>query len=426
MLKRILCLGVIVLLSLSLSLSALAASQSTVSLGFPFFSNLWLRLGSGGTFTTLYDGSNGRSPISGISVTPSTVQTSGSSYNISLRMGGTYSISNITESSYSLTYLVPRYTGFHTNTYSNSNPVVISQGTLYAPDQDDDQEIYLYSNANYEFEYTVDASTVSFPAKTENITITNNDITGGDYLITGYFQYPADTLDDLFDLFTGSASCYIWVGSQQTGTIVDISDLRFSMDNSSGQTVSFSAVINVPATFQNVSRINLIIYTKSGVSAPLSRFGVSTGGFEYNDTVTGIAGLSSELSGWFSGLKSGVGSISSLLRNQDYEAEEATKQAARSELETASSHISEIHQFEADMSSNIAQSVQTIDFSLPSGSGFLSAMACVQYIFGMIFNSIGIYQYIITIPLILGILLLLVGRSSETVGHLYDAFKHGL
>lgn len=404
--KRILAFGSAILLALSLSVCSFAIS-STVSLGFPFFTKLNLRRAYDSNY--IYQGTVGSRPVSGIvsDVDGSSFAT-GSMFVFDFNLGGTSSVS-VSVDSKTFSYTVP-YGG----------QFLVSQDASYW--QGSHVSGYYYDGIFTDHYVEEKTYNVTIPAGTETVILNNNTVPGGDYAITGFFEFPFGTIEAIDQLFTGDANAILIYGSENDRIAVDVSDLRFTLSASDRQVVQFMTVINVPESVSNISsgRVQLTLYTNSDVSAPLTRFGVNTGGFEYQDTVSGIGGLSAQLANWFSGLKSQLGGIAQLLRLQQDDAQQAASGADNVAVSEASSAVQEIHQFEQDLTTGISSGVSDIDFAIPSATGFVSALAAISFVMTSIFNGLGVYQFVITIPLILGIVLLLLGRGLQAVGRAQD------
>lgn len=406
MAKRFVAFGSAVLLALSLSVFSFASS-SIVSLGFPFFSTVNLRRAYDSNY--IYQGSVGSRPISGIAadVNGSSFAT-GSMFVFDFNLGRTYSVS-VSGDSKTFSYTIP-----FVDHWLISEDASYWQGSSFSGNY---YESFPTGTGVEEKTYTV-----NIPASSESVSIKNTSISCGDYAITGFFEFPSGTIETIDQLFTGEAGAALFYGSENEQIAVDVSDLRFTLSSSARQVVQFMTVINIPESVSSITsgRVQLTLYTNSNVSAPITRFGVNTGGFEYRDTVSGIGGLSVQLSNLFSGIKSQLGGIAQLLRLQQDDAQQAASDADRSAVSEASSAVQEIHQFESDLNTNITSSVSQIDFSVPSASGFLGAMGAISVVMGSIFENLGGYQFIITIPLILGILLLLLGRGMSALGKYQD------
>lgn len=404
MVKRFVAFGSAVLLALSLSVCSFASSSS-VSLGFPFFTRLDLRRSISSDY--IYQGTAGSRPISGVAAdVDGSSFASGSMFVYDFYLGGTSSVS-VSGDSKTFSYKVP-YGG----QFLLSEDASYWQGSHVSGN---------YYDGIFTDHYVEEKTyTVTIPASTESVSIKNNTISGGDYAITGFFDFPSGTIETIDQLFTGEAAAALIYGSENERIAADVSDLRFTLSNSDRQLVQFMTVINVPESVSDISsgRVQLRLFTNSNVSAPITRFGVNTGGFEYKDTVSGIGGLSAQLANWFSGIKSQLGGIAQLLRLQQDDASQAASDADRAAVSEASSAVQEIHQFEADLNTNITSSVSQIDFTVPSTSGFLGAMGAITVVMGSIFENLGAYQFVITIPMILGIMLIFIGRGMLALGRI--------
>lgn len=407
MVKRIVAFGSAILLALSLSVGSFAATnRSEVIMGFPFFTTVNLRRAFDSNY--IYQSTRGSRPLSGVSSDISSNISTGSMFVIDFVLGGVFTETNRYRNDF--TYDVPSYAYIEPNSGSQQliSGYTNSSGNFTG-----------YINSLYTVEYTTQSVT-GISDNSEQISLINASISGGDYAITGFFELPPNTIESIDQLFTGKATSTVFVGSESDPVSVDVSDIRFNLSSAARQVVQFMAVINIPESVSSMSsgRVQLCLMTNSGVSAPLTRFGVNTGGFEYVDTVSGIGGLSAQLANWFSGIKSQLGGIAQLLRLQQDDVQQAASDADNAAVSEASSAVQEIHQFEQDLNTNIISSVSQIDFTVPSTSGFLGAMGAISVVMGSIFENLGVYQFIITIPLILGILLLLLGRGMAALGHI--------
>lgn len=431
MVKRIFAFGSAIVLAFSLSVSSFAASNtSTVNMDFPYFGYVTLR---NTPQTFLYQGSKGSRPISGVQADIESSDSSVSAYLIDFIFGGTYNLGVVSDESQTITFRIPTvsyvenqgtdYSGTYDPTRYNAHYTSNNERIDYMQPYSSSEDFEFSSDdwrSIYHYQESFASATISGG---ESLVLKNASITGGYYTILGYFDYPSNTFSsdvDLSSIFTGA------VVRAYTDTVdameLDVREFNLypvAYDSSTTyKRVSFNVVFHVPYNM-SCSRVQVGITTRN-LTSRMMRFGVSTCGYEYQDTVTGVAGLSAQLGNWFSGLKSsitsGFSNIVSRLEKEDSDADKAASAAASSAVSEASSDIAEIHAFEGTLNSNISSSVQNIDFSLPAGSGFVNALGAVSYIFTSVFNSLGVYQFIITIPLILGIFLLLVGRSSRVLG----------
>ena len=404
-------MGLVVALFFCLSISSFATD--TVNLGFPYFGYARLRKGSSAIFT----GVVGSDPITGINQTVTDSVGSSSSITIDLFSGGQYSKSFNGET-YSFSYPIPEYdirnqtdSGDQVwNVYTTNNPNNTgSTSTIFYDDRYEylglEVSDYVYKN-------------ISISSGSSSVSISNNTISGGDYIIFGHFDYAHGAITDINDLFTGECMVRVFNGNNYT----EISGYDFSKAltlSSANDSAQFAISFSVPYSME-FNYISITLNTKSSFTSQILEFGVSTGGFEYKDNVSSIGGLSAELAGWFSGLKSGIASgfahISDLIKKRDNDASEAASNADNSQLQNVQSEISNIEQFETITNNAIQSQMQNIDFSIPSSYG--GALAAISFMFTSIFNSLGVYQYVIMMPLVLGIMLLLLGRGSLALGHI--------
>lgn len=388
MLKRFFAIGAALVVAFSLSLSSFA--DDCLQLGFPYFGRVRFSKGS----TVLYIGTNGDDPITGIRQEVTDSSSAGSSYiAFDLYPFGTFS-KTFSTGAQTISYDVPAYYG------SGGDTIPYSQNDSHG----------------YQKRYTASISSGS-----NSISIQNNIISGGDYIIFGQVEYPAGSVSDVNDVFTGTGTLRVQSGNH----FVDISNLEFkniSISNTYNDIVQFAVSFTVPYSMQ-FSSIRLMLNTKSSFDSQIQAFSISTGGFEYTDDVNSVAGLSSELAGWFSGLKSGISSgfqkIASFLTQRDEDAAQAEESADHEAVSEAQSQVSEIEAFESGLNSSISESVSDIDFTVPSSFG--AALGAVGFVFGGMFSDLGGYQIVITIPLILGIMLVLIGRGTMALGRIVSA-----
>lgn len=434
MLKRFASLGVALICTLSFSVPAAAASTtSTVHMGFPYFSNLWLR-GAGGTngTTVLVDGSNGSRPISSwFGTVDQNLQNT--SIIASFRIGGTYNLGVVSDQSQTISYKVPYIISVeNSRTYSghydtvdflvgyNSTGEKITK--IEANRSRDDISL---SGSGYDYYNYGDKSYTATISGGESLILKNDIISAGDYCVTGYMEFDDNDFDRVEDFFKDQVIVVIYDGTEfLNADILNFSLQKSTVFGSPRKVIEFVVAFNIPVDFNNSynnQRVQLEFQTYN-IPVHLYRFGISSNAFAYQDTVTGIAGLSAQLGNWFSGIKTGISSgfvkIQNLLMQRDNDASSAASSANSSGVSSASSTIAEIESFEAGLNADINTNVAQIDFALPTGSGFTGALGAVSYIFGEVFGALGIYQYMLTIPLILGVMLLLLGRGQAALGRI--------
>lgn len=392
MLKRFACVAAALVVAFSLSLSSFASDS--VQVPFPYFGRVRLSKGS----TAIYTGSNGSDPITGITTSITDSSTGTTYYNIDIYPFGSFR-KTFDTGSQTITYNVPSY---H----------IIGDSTVLPYHQSASDETHGTFTKPYTGTISSGSSSVAYQ---------NNSIAGGDYVLFGYFEYARGSVSSVDDIFTGSS----WVRVMSGSHFVDVNDLQFSKvysGASGNDVVQFTCSFTVPYSM-TFSSIRLSIGTKSSFTSPIIGFGISSGGFEYTDSVNSIGGLSGELASWFSGLKSGISSgfqkIASLITSNRDDAAAAEESADHEAVSEAQSQVSEIESFESSLNSSITQSVSNIDFTVPSSFG--SALGAIGFVFGGLFSDLGGYQVVITIPLILGIMLILIGRGTIALGRIVSA-----
>lgn len=435
--KRFFCFGCAVVLALSFSLVTFAAdTTSTIQMDFPFFR--YARLRQGGD--VIYQGSDGERPITGVSAVTTATSESLTNIVVDLVLNKTYNLGLVNNDYYEITYKMPlatkisaddhSYTGSGTLTLDDDrNYIHYNTGTerydyFYFNNSRNPISFSLTGNGYYYVDEYRDISYTTTISNGERLVLRNNQVASGDYMIEGFFDFPAGTFTDNDISVISEAQFDVTIGSPgvdiSLAVPAQITDVGYSLSTVRGsdrQRVAYTVSFSVPSTVSSASNVQLF-WRRSPVASILN-FGVGTFGVEYKDTVTGIAGLSAELANWFGGLKSGISSgfskIAGLITKQDSEAEEAVSDSsANSEAAVVSEKVSNIETFENDMINGAASQLENVDFTVPTSFG--AASAFVGYIVTGVFNRLGGYQAVISVPLTFGLLLLLLGRGERALG----------
>lgn len=141
--------------------------------------------------------------------------------------------------------------------------------------------------------------------------------------------------------------------------------------------------------------------------------------------VDSLAGLGSHLTSLFDKL---WGKLRSLFFDQDQTMQESIPSELAEQNNTVRSGTDAIHNFETQTFDNIDQTQESIDWVTPDSFGSVdssgSAIGFVASIFTSFFNSIGSnMQNIIVIPLVLGLVLVVLGRGQMALGRALSAPK---
>lgn len=144
-----------------------------------------------------------------------------------------------------------------------------------------------------------------------------------------------------------------------------------------------------------------------------------------NSGVNSISGLGYHLTSLFDKFWN---KVRSLFLDQDQIAQESIPPELTEQNNTVRSGTEAIHDFETQTFDNIDQSQESIDWETPDSFGSVdssgSAIGFVASIFTSFFNSIGSnMQNIIVIPLVLGLVLVVLGRGQMALGRALSAPK---
>lgn len=397
MLKRFFAIGAAFALAFSLSLSAFADSNTTLYLGFPLYGHTRVRQNN----SQIYLSSEGLEPISSDSA------------------------SGLNGSAGSIVF----------DFFPMSDPVTFighDQETIsipyYAFSFDSSDEVYLYfhnatdsgysrvDNPIYGFDSEVihDSQTIDHRQYTE---VYCNEISSGQYVLEGtliFDQNAVGSLDAWENMFSGLSCTVIDTNSNSYPIGMTAPVFRYYRRNNQ-DFVNFRLCLDVPFTGQ-YQRLFFSINSSSSSPIPvLKGFLVNTGSIRFEEA-NSTQSLSILLGTWFDKL---IGTIKANSVSDDDKAAQAEESADREAVSEAQSQVSEIKSFESSLNSSITESVSNIDFTIPSSFG--AALGAVGFVFGGLFSDLGGYQIVITIPLILGIMLILIGRGTLALGRIVSS-----
>lgn len=405
MVKRLSAFGCAVLLTLLLSISAYAATSSVVHMDFPFFSRAVFQQPSG---TALAQLDVGQRPFSSWA---STVTGAGSgSPAINFYLGNTFQLEGVQDTQ-TVSFDIPVYTGMTggsqsiSGTQSQYGIISLSSGAT----------TYVLNRVDRTVSIDIDNS--------ETLTLKNDIVATGDYLITGYFDFAHQTFggqDAVDQMFRSPRVRTVLSGKYENIEVVH-SQYTYILSGA-GQAlrdrVSWSVLIRIPVAVQGNVRFDL--YNFGDAIPSVTGFGVSTGAVEYQDSVTGIAGLSAQLANYFNKLISGIGSIGSKITQQDQDAADAANDSTlRDDTASKSQDIDTIESFESSMLDGMNSNLDNVDFTVPTNFG--AAATFVSWIVRGMFNRLGGYQIVIVFPLIIGLTLLLIGRGQSALGRIMSS-----
>lgn len=393
MLKRLFAIGAALAVAFSLSLSSFAATSDTLSLGFPLYGHTRVRQGG----TQLYLSTDGTIPIS----SDSSLSLNGSGGSIIFDffpMSNSVSLSELDVQTITHPYYrldsYQRWLDIDSDRSRYENPLYNSDWQyLHDPAFDDDFDFSQYT------------------------TLTCNSISSGDYVIEGTFVFSSGAIGSLEN----------WNGmiSGLTSTIIDGSGNSYPIGMTSpvfefftrgnNDFINFRLCLDIP--YSGIyQRLFFQLTSKSSGGVPsLKGFFVNTGSIKFQ-SATNTQSLSILLGTWFDKL---IGTIKANSVSDDDKAAQAEESADREAVSEAQSQVSEIEVFESGLNSSITESVSDIDFTVPSSFG--AALGAVGFVFGGLFSDLGGYQIVITIPLILGIMLVLIGRGTMALGKYLDS-----
>lgn len=422
MVKRILALGAAVALILSLSVVSFADSPSdnaiTVSdsffLGFPFYSRTRVRQNG----TELYYGSAGN-PIT----SDSAENLNGAGGTIVFDFYSRQQALTITNSG-EVDVMVPDYNTQYSFTpdmsveYNNQGQITYIENPVSGY-----QGRFVYGNMDFDIN--------------QIMSVEGTKIQAGTYVIDGELSFPANSI--------GSVDNFISMITSYSGSIVTNSgtyDIDFKHQDyefhqrGDFDRINFRISVDIPVSgiynrffFQIGSKLNS---QQQPLIPSLKGFSVSTGAITF-EKASSIQGFSALVGNWFnstiSAIKSGFFDLRHLMNANRDDAGEAAKTSDQQSVDTAQSQVAAVESFEASTSQSINSGVSTINNSgyltvpdyTSSSSGMGAALAAVGLIFAGVFNCLGGYQVVITVPLVLGIMLILVGRGTLALGRVMSA-----
>lgn len=393
MLKRIFAFGAALAVAFSLSLSVFAFTSDSISLEFPFYGHTRVRQGT----TQVYLSSDGSQPIT----SDSSLSLSGSGGSLIFDffpMSSSVSLSEIDVQTITHPY-------YRLDAYQHWLRIDFDQSRYENPLYDSDWT-YISDHA---FDDDLDFSQYS--------TLTCNTISSGDYVIEGTFVFDNNAIGNLdsWNNMISGITATVADTSSNTYPISMTSPVYQVYKRNNQDFVNFRLCLTIPYSGE-YQRIFFQINSKNTNGIPsLKGFFVNTGSVQFQ-TASNTQSLSVLLGSWFDKL---IGTIKANSVSDDDKAAQAEESADREAVSEAQSQVSEIKSFESSLNSSITQSVSNIDFTVPSSFG--AALGAVSFIFGSLFTDLGGYQVVITIPLILGIMLILIGRGTLALGRVISA-----
>lgn len=393
MLRRFFAIGAAFALAFSLSFYSFASTSDILSIGFPLYGHTRVRQGG----SQIYLSSNGSVPIS----SDSSLSLNGS--------GGTVIFD----------FFPMDHFFFHE---TDINYIDIPVYEFHSQFEDD---LYLYFHSPSDSGYqSVDNPLCDFGAEVTYIretidlgqwsNIDCNSIESGQYVLEGTLVFSSGAI--------GSVDAWNSMISGLTVTVVDSDGNSYPIGMTSpvfdyftrgnNDFINFRLCLDIP--YSGVyQRLFFQLTSKSSGGVPsLKGFFVNTGSIKFQ-RATNTQSLSILLGTWFDKL---IGTIKANSVSDDDNAAQAEESADREAVSEAQSQVSQIEVFESGLNSSITESVSDIDFTVPSSFG--AALGAVGFVFGGLFSDLGGYQIVITIPLILGIMLVLIGRGTLALGRI--------
>lgn len=393
MLKRFFAFGAALAVAFSLSLSSFASTSDAISLEFPFYGHTRVRQGG----TQIYLSSEGSQPIT----SDSALSLSGSGGTLIFDffpMVNSVSLSTVDVNTISHPY-------YNLSSYSHWLRI------------DSDQFRYENPLYNSDWEYTNDPAFDDDFDLSQYTSLSCNTISSGDYVIDGTFVFDNNAIGDLdtWDSMISGLTAVV-IDTSLNAYPVSMTAPVFQVYQRNNQDfVNFRLCLTIPYSGE-YSRIFFQISSKSSAGIPsLKGFFVNTASVKFQ-SASNTQSLSILLASWFDKL---IGTIKANSVSDDDKAAQAEESADREAVSDAQSQVSEIEAFESGLNSSITESVSDIDFTVPSSFG--AALGAVGFVFGSLFSDLGGYQIVITIPLILGIMLILVGRGTMALGRIVSA-----
>lgn len=397
MLKRLFAIGAALAVAFSLSLSSFAATSDTLSLGFPLYGHTRVRQGG----TQVYLSTDGSIPIS-------------SDSSLSLNGSG----GSIVFDFFPMANSVRLYE-------DDTNQLIIPYYE-FTFDSENDQYLYFHNPTDSGYSridnpiYGFDSQVVTLYESidlSQTTIIDCDSIESGQYVLEGTLVFASSaigSLDNWNGMISGLTSTII-DGDGNSYPIGMTSPVFEFFTRGNNDFINFRLCLDIP--YSGVyQRLFFQLTSKSSGGVPsLKGFFVNTGSIKFQ-SATNTQSLSILLGTWFDKL---IGTIKANSVSDDDKAAQAEESADREAVSEAQSQVSQIEAFESGLNSSITESVSDIDFTVPSSFG--SALGVVGFVFGGLFSDLGGYQIVITIPLILGIMLVLIGRGSMALGKYLDS-----
>lgn len=304
--------------------------------------------------------------------------------------------------------------GSNGNYDSNGYLLSISSSLL---DYLDSDQVIGYSNGSYIGTFTIDRI---FRTIDSSYFLFNNQVNLGTYDFNVNVKFPSL---EKFNNFSG-----YWMASFNTswGEIPVRTQVQEVSSNSDTLIKIYKLTFDVPFTGQYTKfNIKYVGDSSAFTTIRVDASVIDPNGYTSGAGPTTINGLSFYLTSMFDKF---WGKVRSLFFDQDQIMAESVPSAAGELAEEVSSGAETIHEFETNNFDSIETQQENIDWDIPDDFGSSadtgSAIGFVSMLFMGIYQALGVkVQYVIVVPLILGLVLLVLGRGSLALGKLVDSLK---
>lgn len=309
--------------------------------------------------------------------------------------------------------------------YSDSSSIYTINGSQVSihedPFLDRLNSVRVSDNSALEVTGSISLDTVSNKEIYNTVIYSNNTVNLGTYDFNINVVFPNVSK---FNAFSG-----YWMGSFNTswGEIPVRTQVQEVSSNSNTFIKIYKVTFDVPFTGSYTSfNIKYI-----GDSSAFTTIRVDSSVIDpnaYKPTQNQVTSLNGFV-GWLNGaLDSLWGKIRSLFFDNDQTMAESVPSEAGELAGEVSSGAQTIHEFETNNFDSIETQQQYIDWDIPDDFGSSgdtgSAIGFVSMLFMGIYQALGVkVQYVIVVPLILGLVLLVLGRGSMALGKLVDSLK---
>lgn len=389
--KRLFAIGAVFALAFSLSLSSFASTSDILSIGFPLYGHTRVRQGG----SQIYLSSNGSVPIS--SDSSLSLNGSGGTVIFDFFPMDHFFLHEVDQNSIDIPYYLfsfssedEPYLYFHNPTDSGYSRV--------------DNPVYGF---NSDLRYSTE--TISFDQWSN---IDCNVIESGQYVLEGTLVFSSGAI--------GSVDTWNSMLSGLTATVVDSDGNSYPIGMTSpvfdyftrgnNDFINFRLCLDIP--YSGVyQRLFFQLTSKSSGGIPsLKGFFVNTGSIKFQ-SATNTQSLSILLGTWFDKL---IGTIKGNSVADDDTAARAVSDELTESNSQAQSKIEQIESFESNLNSDVSVTLSNIDLTVPNS--FSAPLSFIGYVVTSVFNRLGNYQVIVIVPLILGIVLLMIGRGLIALG----------